>query len=311
MNINFLRSVWHKIHQRQPNCDCVSKDQARIYFEETKLLFGKVLADSIANRKHVADLSQVEFRVFSQFGDDGIIQYLISQLRPKIPAFVEFGVQNYREANTRFLLQNNNWCGLVIDSSCEDIDAIKNDWYYWRHSLTALCKLVTRDNINALLLGSGMEGEIGLLHIDIDGNDYWVWEAIDVIQPVIVIAEYNSLFGRDRAITIPYSDNFNRVDAHFSGLYFGASLKALDLLARRKGYYFAGSNSAGVNAYFIRKDRAGLVAEISVTDGYVESLFRQNRNNRGELEYMANEKAIEKIRGLPVYDVELEKCDIF
>lgn len=172
MNLAFLRSVLHKIQPRESHCDCISNDQARIYFEETKLLLDKILADSVANRHHVTDLSQIEFRAFSQFGDDGIIQYLISKLNPEVPFFVEFGVQNYREANTRFLLQNNNWRGLIIDSSQNDINAIKNDWYYWRHSLTALCEYVTKDNINNLLLRSGVQGEIGLLHIDIDGNDY-------------------------------------------------------------------------------------------------------------------------------------------
>lgn len=311
MNINFLRSVWHKIHKSQSPCDCTSNTQARIYFEETKLLLGRILANSNANRKDVTDLSQIEYRVFSQFGDDGIIQYLISQLNPTVPFFVEFGVQNYREANTRFLLQNNNWHGLIIDSSSDDITTIKNDWYYWRHSLTALCQFVTKENINDLLIRSEVQGEIGLLHIDIDGNDYWVWEAIDKIQPIIVIIEFNSLFGRDRAITIPYSENFNRFDAHFSGLYFGASLKALDILARRKGYYFAGSNTAGVNAYFIRMDKGGIIPEVSVTDGYVESSFRQNRNNRGELEYITNEKAVEKLKGLLVYNVQSGEYEHF
>lgn len=311
MNLDYLRSVWHKMHQRQPNFDCVSNDQARIYFEETKLLLGKVLADSVANQQHVTDLSQIEFRAFSQYGDDGIIQYLISKLNPEFPFFVEFGVQNYREANTRFLLQNNNWRGLIIDSSQDDINAIKSDWYYWRHSLTALCEYVTKDNINNLLHRSGVQGEIGLLHIDIDGNDYWVWEAIDIILPIIVIIEYNSLFGRERAITTPYSENFNRFDAHFSGLFFGASLKALDILARRKGYYFAGSNSAGVNAYFIRQDQGGLIPKVSVADGYVESFLRQNRNKRGDLEYISNEMAIEKIKGLTIYNVQSEEYELF
>lgn len=126
-----------------------------------------------------------------------------------------------------------------------------------------------------------------------------------------MIIEYNSLFGRERAITIPYSENFNRFDAHFSGLYFGTSLKALDILAERKGYYFAGSNSAGINAYFVRKDKRGSIPQISIADGYVESSFRQNRNNRGDLEYISNQNAVNKIRGLRVYDIQLERYENF
>ena len=107
---------------------------------------------------------------------------------------------------------------------------------YWRHDLTALCRWIDRDNIDTLLMEAGFSGEIGILSIDIDGNDYWVWERIEAARPVIVIAEYNSVFGRNRAVTIPYDPVFNRTRSHHSNLYWGASLKALVSLGRRKGY---------------------------------------------------------------------------
>jgi len=169
---------------------------------------------SIRKLGAIKSLRDVEFRAFSQWGEDGIIQYLISQVPIENTSFVEFGVENYLEANTRFLLINDNWKGLVLDGSQRHIDFIRNDKIYWRHDLTAECRFITRENINDTLDGCGFRGDIGLLSIDIDGNDYWVWESIDIIKPRIVVCEYNSVFGGQQAVTVPYDAIFVRTDAH-------------------------------------------------------------------------------------------------
>lgn len=201
-----------------------------------KVLLGKLLAK--LNYNTVSSLQDAEFRVFSQFGDDGIIQHLVNILGIKETIFIEFGVENYNEANTRFLLENNNWRGLVIDADPSNIEYIKKTQNYWRHDLTALCGFVTAENINDTIADAGFAGDIGLLHIDVDGNDYWIWKAINVVRPAIVIIEYNSLFGSKRSITIPYEPHFIRHVKHHSGLYAGASLNALCYLAKEKGYKF-------------------------------------------------------------------------
>ena len=184
------------------------------------------------------EIAANEFRVFSQWGEDGILQFLLRHVPVTRKVFVEFGVQNYTESNTRFLLIKDNWSGLVLDGSEADIDFIKQDPIYWRYNLKAICAFITRENINGLLRDNGLTGEIGLLSVDIDGNDYWVWEQIDVVQPAIVIVEYNSRFGSQRAVTVPYDPAFVREKAHFSCAYYGASLPALVALGRRKGYAF-------------------------------------------------------------------------
>ena len=280
-------------------------------FEETKLLLGKVLSCDVKTKSAVTNLADVEFKVFSQFGDDGIIQYLIHKLQIKNKFFVEFGVENYRESNTRFLLQNDNWQGLVMDCSADDINEIRNQWYFWRHSLRAQCEFVTRDNIEDLLGQAGVSEDIGLMHIDIDGNDYWVWESITNIHPVIVIMEYNSLFGANRSITTPYSKTFDRFQYHYSGLLFGASLAALIDQGARKGYAFVGCNSAGNNAYFVRLDQVGDLPVKSLSEGYVESSFRQYRDENGELTYLSNADSISAMRGVLVYNVESNETEVF
>ena len=104
-------------------------------------------------------------------------------------------MQDYREANTRYLLQHDNWTHLIIDASKESIDAVTREPLYYRHALRSVCAFIDRDNINTLLRENGITGDIGLLSIDIDGNDYWIWEAIECISPRIVICEYDSLLG--------------------------------------------------------------------------------------------------------------------
>lgn len=98
------------------------------------------------------------YKVYSQWKEDGIIQYLINNIEIKNKTFIEFGVENYTEANTRFLLVNNNWAGLVIDGSQKNIDYIKKDNIYWRHNLKAECAFITAENINDLFSSNGFSG---------------------------------------------------------------------------------------------------------------------------------------------------------
>jgi hypothetical protein len=282
------------------------KKQMDVENQRTRLLLGRMLANQIRTHGIYQNIHDSEFQVFSQFGDDGILQYLIDQAKPSIEKFIEFGVENYSEANTRFLLLNNNWSGLIIDGDPVNMDFVRRSHDFWRYDLQAVSQFIDRDNINALFEKAGFTGEIGLLSVDIDGNDYWVWEAIHVVNPVIVTVEYNSVFGAERAVTIPYDGAFNRTSAHFSNLYWGTSLKALCLLAEKKGYSFVGCNSAGNNAHFVRKDKVGRIPVKRAEDGFVESKFRESRDKQGNLTYLREKQRLEAIKHMKVFDVERE-----
>lgn len=251
-----------------------------------------------------ATLADHEFKAYSQWGEDGIIQHLIRCVPIAPPVFVEFGVENYTEANTRYLLTQNNWSGLVLDGGAENIAAIKRDPIYWRHNLKAVQAFITRENINALLRDNGLTGEIGLLSIDVDGNDYWIWEAIDAVNPALVVVEYNARFGPERAVSVPYDASFVRSTAHHSMIYYGASLAAFVALGRRKGYDFIGANSAGNNAFFVRRDlRPAALPARTATEGFVRSQFRETRDAAGRLTFLsaAEESAI--LAPLPLVEV--------
>jgi len=281
--------------------------ELRKEIDTLKVLGAQPLIQNIRAGKSFTSLRDAEFKVFSQFGDDGIIQYLIHRLAPLSDSFVEFGVENYRESNTRFLLLNNNWRGLVMDGDEGSINYIQQDEIYWRHTLIARRAFVTRDNINDLLKEAGFVGEVGLLSIDIDGNDYWVWEKLTVIKPVIVIVEYNSIFGPDLAVTIPYDPSFARHEAHYSGQFWGASLAALTQLAEKKAYSLAGCNSAGNNAYFIRKDKIDNLPVLTVDEAFVDARFRDSRDKRGKLNHLTGAQRFQAIADLEVYDLRQNK----
>jgi hypothetical protein len=273
--------------------------------EQTKILAAQPMVRELRNSKTAIPLVQAEFRVFSQFGDDGIIQYIVSRLNlPEAERrFIEFGVENYREANTRFLLLNDNWSGLVMDGSEHHVWCIRNEQIYWRHDLTALARFITRENINSVIEAAGFGERIGILSVDVDGNDYWIWEAITSVDPAVVIVEYNGIFGSREAVTVPYQADFVRQNAHYSYLYWGTSLQALCHLAARKCYTWIGCNSAGNNAYFVRNEYAELFHRPELPADFVAGKFREGRDEQGNLNFIGQEKGFALIRDLPVWDV--------
>ncbi len=269
-----------------------------------------LIANAILIPDGLKSIEEAEFSVFSQFGDDGIIQYLVKHTQLRSDFFVEFGVEDYRESNTRYLLMNNNWSGFVMDGSKANIDKITSSDYYWKYDLQALQQFVTAENITSVLK-QYCPAEIGLLHIDIDGMDYWIWQAISKeILPDIVVLEYNSLFGPKRAITVPYTSDFQRLKAHYSGLYAGASIGAMCQLSNQMGYTFMGSNSAGNNAYFIRNE---LLNEHhptpSLENGIRNSKFRESRDKYGKLSYLRDSERLAEIRTMPIFNTTTSQIE--
>ena len=261
----------------------IYKNYSKEMSDKNKVLIVNNITSNQNLLNSIYDLGDVEFSCFSQWGEDGIINWLISNLPPIPKKFVEFGVENYQESNTRLLLYLHNWQGLVIDSSNDHIQDIKAQDISWRYQIDAICEHISKDNINQLLEKNGMTSDIGLLSIDIDGNDYYVWQSIDIIKPVIVVVEFNAVLGDVHSITVPYNPDFFRTKAHYSNLYFGASLMALIDLGKEKGYTFVGTNTNGVNAFFIRNDFASEITPLLSSVSAYPSMFREARGEDGKL----------------------------
>lgn len=274
--------------------------------ETSLVLQGKILSELNRN-KSSKNIQDYEFKVFSQNGEDGIIQFLIQNTEIKNKIFVEFGVETYKEANTKFLLLNNGWSGLIIDGDKDAMEKIASSDLHWKYDLKSIGNFITKDNINEIIKSAGIEGEIGLLSVDIDGNDYWVFENIDCINPQILIMEYNSMFGDTHKISVPYDENFVRSQKHYSNLYYGASIAALCDIANKKGYDLVGSNSFGNNLFFIRHDCNKLKIKLTPKEAYVKSKFRESRDENGKLTFLSHKEGLELIKNEPVVNIEDKK----
>jgi hypothetical protein len=280
--------------------------------DETELLALGALLSKQQWSFNSSNLNDYEFKIFSQWGDDGIIQYLIKNVAVANETFIEFGVQNYMESNTRFLMMNNNWSGFVMDGSDIAMNSLKRRSWYWQYSLGHRTVFIDRENINELLFDTNLTN-VGLLHIDLDGNDYHILMEIDFerLNPSILILEYNAVFGNHRPISVPYDKKFIRTVAHFSNLYFGASLPALQYGAEIKGYALVGCNQAGNNAYFIRRDLLNeRVREVPLEKAFKDSKFREGRLRSYALSYAIGDERYQVIKGMEVFNVvtsQLEK----
>jgi hypothetical protein len=266
-----------------------------------KINLGQIQAELNTKKKDITNLSDVEFQVFSQFGDDGIIQWLIGNLPIPHKTFIEFGVENYKESNTRFLLISNYWSGLVIDGDEQNIKSIRNQSIINFYDILPIQAFINKDNINQLINQARFNPEVGILSIDIDGNDYWVWKEINCINPIIVISEYNSLFGFNHPYTIEYKTDFVRGKS-LPFNFYGSSLLSLYNLSKDKGYTFIGCNSAGNNAYFIRNDFVKYlnIKETKLEQGYRFSIFSECWDANG-IALRGTDK-IKTIDNLPVFN---------
>jgi hypothetical protein len=274
-------------------------DAAREDARQTRFAVAAVRA---RDARAAPSLRAAEFKAYSQFGEDGIIQWLIARVPIEDRTFAEFGVEDYHESNTRFLLEHDGWSGRILDAGTAHERFVRDTGLAWRHGIDARSAFITAENIDELL--AGLPEDLGLLSVDVDGMDYWILSAISVVRPRIVVCEYNSLFGPSAAVTVPYRADFDRRTAHHSTLYFGASIGALDHWGREHGYRLVGSTSQGVNAFLVRDDVADGVPALGAAEAWVDTPIRQARDTAGSLTFLSGRAAqLALIADLPLVDV--------
>jgi hypothetical protein len=270
-------------------------------FERTARLCGRLAAFEVQRMEEIDTLADVEFQVYSQFGEDGIIEWLVTKLDLQNKTFVEFGVENYLEANTRFLLLNRNWTGLVLDGNSKNMEYLRSSSTYWRNDIQAQAAFITVENIRELIERNGFFGPLGILSIDLDGNDYWILKELDGLRPDILILECNPVFGDRHAVTVPYDPKFKRFRSHDSGLLFGASIAALRELAESRGYEFLGTCSNGLNAFFVRADLAHKLAGKLRRRIAWPAIHRDSRTPDGELSFVRGKDRFDLISDCEVH----------
>lgn len=182
------------------------------------------------------DLRSHEGSVYSQGGEDGVLAHVFECIGTTNRRFVEFGAwDGLHWSNTALLRLEQGFSGLLMDGDPE------------RAGRLVRCETVTAENVNALFRKYEVPPAFDLLSIDIDGNEYWVWNALDGYRPRVVLIEYNVFFSTDVSKTMPY-DAAHRWD---KTMFHGASLAALRKLGRKKGYSLIHTDSYAPNAVFV------------------------------------------------------------
>ena len=194
------------------------------------------------------------YSVFSQSDEDGILAEIFSRIGVTNRVFVEFGAEVGQENNTRLLLEQ-GWSGLWIEGIPEYAGAIRA---YFPDQLASrqlkfVSDFVSVDNINGLISGAGVRGEIDLLSVDIDGNDFHVWSAINVISPRVIVAEHNG-YPPPHDWVMPYDPSFRWDGTHGN---YGSSLMANVRLAAERGYTLVATGIYSANGFYVRNDLLG------------------------------------------------------
>lgn len=215
-------------------------------------------------------LERFGFSGISQNDEDGIINEIFARIGRGNSKFVEFGASSGTENNTSYLLWK-GWSGLWIDGSAEHVESLRRNFSWAGERLKCVQAFLTTKNINSVISGAGIEGEIDLLSIDVDGNDFHLWEALTIVNPRVVVIEYNGYVPPEVSWVMQYDPSYVWDG---KSRYLGASLEALNRLAKRKGYSLVGCNLIGLNSFFVRRD---LTQDKFAVAPSAETLFHPRR----------------------------------
>lgn len=246
-----IQSVLYRKHLNRTTCDGCAISQ-KVLMTQYKLLYH--------SGSNALKLNDVGFRIYSQHEEDGILLFIFSIVGTTNKQCVEICSGDGIECNTANLILNHRWIGILFDGNqdntrkAQQFYSSQPDSRYWPPTIVQ--HWITRHNINSLIDTHGFQGEIDLLSLDVDGVDYWIWKDLTVVSPRVVVLEFNHLWGPEKSVTVPYSDEFVGGFTSYGSDYAGASLNAFIKLGRAKGYRFVGTNAIATNAFFVRQDIA-------------------------------------------------------
>ena len=275
------------------------------------LIYSVGINSLLSNKKFyesTKNINECELKIYSQNGEDGIIDFLLHKLKIPRPNFIEIGVGEYVESNTRFLYERYYQKGLIIDCINDFEKKVFSNVSQWKGDLRVLENFVASDNIDSLI-SKNCDFDVDLFSIDIDGTDYWV---IDKLKPnfsKIFVAEYNAVFGDIFDISIPNTKNFNRKTYHHSHLCYGMSLRALIRIMKEKGFYFIGTNNFRNNAFFINKtfshnEYFSCLDKIDDNNlsQHTDSLYKESRDKFGKLNFLKGNQRLDDIKECEIVD---------
>lgn len=220
-------------------------------------------------------LGDVGFRNYSQFEEDGILLYIFAAIGVASRTFIDIGAGDGINSNCANLAVNFGWDGLFIDGNEANVSRGKASYARhadtWAYPPKFVRAFVQRENINQVIEEQGFSGTVDLASIDLDGNDYWIWDALSAVDPRVVMIETHIEFGMN-SIVVPYDKDYVYPGKHPQ--YHGASPVAMAKLAAKKGYRLVGSNGYGFNTIYVKRG----VGEDVLPEVSVESILSHPRN---------------------------------
>ncbi len=261
-----------------------------------------------AGRHTYVDLWDAEVQVMSQWGEDGILDYLCDIAGVTKPRILEIGAGNFSECNSKFLVSNRNASAYLVDINEELTENVNKSSLKWKTHLFSDISWVTPSNVEEICrrAESALGGDIDVLSLDLDGNDYWVLKEIPLSTFRVIVLEYNPLFGHKFAVAVPRDDLFSRTQKHYSNLYWGASIKAYVDHLSENNFVFVGTNRAMNNAFFLHKTTSvnfplKLPSDLSK---YVDWRVRESRDFTGAKSFLSKEESLLLISSLRVDNLE-------
>lgn len=285
-----------------------SNSDSKNSFALRMLAASSAINASKAARGSYEYLWDAEVKVFSQWGEDGILDYLFDLIGAIKPRIIEFGAGDFTECNSRFAAEHRNASVYAVDMREDLVQKVKNLDVFWRNTIFPVCDFITPETAKKHQEIAEYEfGGIDLISLDIDGNDYWVLQSLDFSNVQIVVCEYNPLYGSNTACTVERNDYFDRTKEHFSWLHYGMSLRAaIDLLSLSE-LTFIGTNRAGNNAFFIKqqfvKSLNFKLPNIDELQEFVDWRVRESRDINGSLSYLSKLDAIKAIADCKLINV--------
>ena len=258
------------------------------------------------------NLQNLEFKCFSQFGDDGIISWLINNLSKIVNNdfhFYEVGCGNLDESNSKYTSLSKNIRSTVIDSNSNNISKIKNSYVYQKYDVNPICSFVNQDNINSFFKTNNYTN---LLSLDIDGIDFWVAKNIDFekFNFAFFVCEINPVFGYEDKLSVIYKEDFDRWDFSETGNLYGASIQAFISLMKKRNYSFIGTNSAGNNAYFLNNRYSSIIDRFSESKIFKRKFLDIKQSNNFDRDYYeVMEKNILKSNPNKIIKISDEHCN--
>jgi hypothetical protein len=235
----------------------------------------------MASQGRKSRFSDVGFRCYSQYEEDGILLYVFAMIGTTNKTSVEICAGDGIECMSANLIINHGWWGYLFDGNRR---RVRRGRAFYRRSKDTFLRpptfthaWITAENVNGLIATSGIQGDVDLLTLDLDGMDYWVWKSIDCIKPRVVVCETHNVIPVEKSVTVPYDPQFRLKKPD----YGGASLTAMAKLGAEKGYRLVGTHRYGFNAFFVLKDvGADLLPAVDPIDCLQDPFSREARATR-------------------------------